>query len=837
MLMAVHWSVRKFSISMPQADQPQAQWDLGALGERNSTGGEQFISISGQNMLHFTLPLLEEDGQNSDHGRELKTTQLFLITDQDFYIAVNYLSQNAGLRHCPLKTVSANLMNADAPRHAQSQPREPSESSTMGPPMGPPIRRPLSQASVFAQARSSPAQFVRVRRPQTARPPSTTLVGDPAQYPRRPGTVGPVRGRILPQGHHYRPGLPWDSQDPRSFFPPDGSSQIQQFPSRAPSAGGGGDRRTLYEHSMRRVSVPTHAPSSRAMQYNDWEPSPSHQQVETDTHHVLRGAYHDRFEDQSANEAGQPSSSARRAISMRASPFEKHPSSQPAPERAASRSPSVSERGVPIKIQVLRPPEEPSHPYSRLKIRWEFTLDLPPSTKMYELCLHASSYIRREYLFTVDGRELAAQSRNGTVFGDQETLSEQILQGEALLLIERRLLSTARPVPINLSASSPDPLHPDWRPEEGKLYESHAASSRDLSSQTIDEADQVPPPRDLPFPRVAPLRSSSSTLASQFPLSERPDLINTSLRPRTSKQLELPISQNTSTEAATKKHSGSRQRRPPSVSRRPASSLTGRKRDAVSAIAQTFEPHNLARRPETSLGIQRKRQASSHDAGMTAATPPVIESIPSGAEVSKPELATAACMTCKNKKRKCNRVKPACGACLKDNRKCTYANVPEPAAKGSVTDKSYKGHGLENITAPMVLRSQAVTSLPAMSDALTQTSHSWEYRDIDTQTQSIEHGKKDVEMKDMGTDPCNLYTDASMETDTCNDTWLPFSQCAELMIWAGKRSEEQLQKAADVFKTTDPSHEDYRSKVEQAAVYAVEFEKELRDKCAEVSRR
>lgn len=825
---------------MPQADQPQAQWDLGTLGERKSTGGEQFFSISEQKMLHFTLPLLEEEGQNIALRTDLKTIQLFLLNVQDFYTAVNYLSQNAGLRHCHLKNVSANIVNADAPRHAQSQPREPSGASTMGPPMGPPMRprvRPLSQASVFAPARSSPAQFV--RRPQTARPSTMLVDADPTQYPQRPGTAVPVRGRIPPQGHRYRPSLPWDSQDPRSFFSPDGSSQLQRFPSRAPSAVGGGDRIPLYEHPMRRVSMATHGHSSRAMQYNEWEPSPPHQQVETDPHHVLAGLYHDRFDDQFANEANQASSSARRTISMRASLFEKHPSSQPDPERATSRSPPVSESGAPIKIQVLGPPDEPSHPYSRPNIRWEFLLHLLPSTKMYEVCLHAASYIRREYRSTVDGRALAAQNRDGTVFGDQDTLSEEILKGEALLLVDHGLLGTARPVPNNLSGSQPDPLHPDWTLEAGRLHRLHPASSKNLTSQTIDELDKVPPPRQLPFRRVAapgPPRSSSSTLAAQSPLSERPDLINASIRPHTSEQIGPPISEDISTKTATRKHSGSRQRRPQSASRRPASSVSGRKPDAVSAITKTSEPQTLTRRPETSLGIQRNRQASSHDAGVTAATPPVMESIPSGAEVSKPELATAACMTCKNKKRKCNRVKPACGACLKDNRKCIYANIPKPAAKGSVTDKSYKGHGLETITAPMVLRSP-VTSLPAMSDALTQTSHSWESRDIDTQTQSIEHGEKDVEIKDMGTDPCNLYTDASMETDRCNDTWLPFSQCAELMIWAGKRSEEQLQKAADVFKTTDPSHEDYRSKVEQAAVYAVGFENELRDKCVEVLRR
>lgn len=732
-------------------------------------------------------------------------------------------------------------MDADAPRHAQSQPREPSGSSTMRPPMGPLMRpqgRPLSQASVFGPAASGPAQFV--RRPQTARPSSTLVDGDFTQRPQRPGTTVPFRGPIPPQGHRYRSSLPWNSQDPWAFFPPDGSSQLQRYPSRAPGVGDDGDRIPLHEHPTRRFSMAPYVPSSRAMQYNEWEPSLTHQQVERDTHHVLGGFDHDSFDDQFANEAGPASSSARRTISMRAALFEKHPPSQTAPERTASRSPSVSEHGVPIKIQVLEPCGEPSHPYSRPKIRWQFVLHLLPSTKMYELCLHAASYICREYRSTVDGRALTAQSRNGTVFGDQDSLSEDILEGESLVLIERRLLGTVQPVSINSSRIHPDPLHPDWRPEVGKLHEPHPASSNDLFSQAIDEFDQVPPPRQLPFPRVAapgPARSMSSTLAARSPLSERPDLTNTSIRTRTRKQLGPPISQDTSTKATIRKNSGNRQKHPSSASRRPASSASGRKVDSGSGITQTAEPRTLARRPETSLGFQRKRQTPSNDVAVTASIPTARESIPPGPEVSQPELATTACMGCRNKKRKCNRVKPACGPCFKDNRPCTYPNIPEKAAKGSVTDKSCKGHGLETVTHPMVLGGQAVTSLPAMSDALTQTSHLWQSRDIDTQTQSVEHGEKDVDMKDVGTDPCNLYTDASTETDRCSYMWLPFSQCAELMIWAGKRSEEQIQKAADVFKTTDPSHEDYRIKVEQAAVYAVEFEKELRDKCVEVFKR
>ncbi|KAG6361132.1 hypothetical protein INS49_009356 [Diaporthe citri] len=248
----------------------------------------------------------------------------------------------------------------------------------------------------------------------------------------------------------------------------------------------------------------------------------------------------------------------------------------------------------------------------------------------------------------------------------------------------------------------------------------------------------------------------------------------------------------------------------------------------MSATTHPSEARSLTKRPETSLGIQRKRKAPSSNEEVSAATPPVIESVLSGAEVSTQEMAKSACMGCRNKKRKCNRLKPACGQCVKDNRPCTYPNIQETATTGSIGDI---------VNHPMVLRSEAVISIPVMSDASTQTSHSREFRDIAIQTHAAEPDKIEVDMKDEGTDPCNQYIDASMETEGCDDIWLPFAQAAEVVVWACRRSEEQRPKAVEIFKIIDPSHEGYQSQVEQAGVYAAKFETELREKCERVLRR
>lgn len=845
-------------IKCPRLTNSQAQWDLGTLKERKSTGGEQFLSISEQNMLQFTLPSSETDGQTIAHRAELKTIQLFILKPQHFHTAVNYLSQNARMRHCHLKNVSANLMDANAPRNAQSRPREPSTTSTMKPPMGPamgPRVRPLSQASVFGPVRLSPAQFI--GRPQTARPNSMFLNGDSTQQPPKPGSTVPVPVR-MPQGHRYQPIQRPGPQDPRGVLTPDAASQRQRFPSRGPGVGGVGvgDTTPMYGQPVRRDSMASHVPLSRSMQHNRQESPTLNHQIETGTDHVSVGPCHGSLDGQFADQAGSASSSARRTISMRTSPFAEHTSTRLPPERPAYRSPSISEHGVPVNIQVLGPPDEPSYSEPSPKIRWKFTLHLLPSTKMWELCLHAASYVRREYDFTMDGRALAVQS-SGAVFKNQDSLSKAMLQGEPLILIERRHMGTAHRVPANFDRSFMDPLHLDCTSQADNSVSSERRlvgraqtfpanfdrSSMDplyLGWTSQDEADQVPPPRQLPFPLVAataPSRSSSAIVATQFPLSERPNLINTGVRTRASEQIEKAISQNISTKRATRKQPGSRQKRPPSASKRPASSVGRSKLDSMSVTIQPPEPRTLRKRPATSLGIQRKRKASSSNEGVSAALPSVIESVPSDAQVSKQEMAQTPCMGCRRKKRKCNRLKPSCDQCLKDTRTCIYPNNEETSATGSIADQAHKGDGLEIVNHPMVLGSQALISLPVMSDASTQTSLSKESRDIATQTQAAEPDRIEVDMKDVGTDPCNLYTDASVETEGCDDIWLPFSQATEVVVWACRRSEEQRPKAVEIFKITDPSHEDYASQLEQAAVYAARFKKELREKCEEVLRR
>ncbi|KAG8169751.1 hypothetical protein KVR01_000496 [Diaporthe batatas] len=264
--------------------------------------------------------------------------------------------------------------------------------------------------------------------------------------------------------------------------------------------------------------------------------------------------------------------------------------------------------------------------------------------------------------------------------------------------------------------------------------------------------------------------------------------------------------------------------------RRPASSASGRKLDSATETAISSEPQTSEKRPETSLGISRKRKAPSGDTGVSAAVLPVVD------KSSTNEPSGRSCMGCRNKKRKCDRSKPACGPCRKDKRPCTYPNIPPTT--GHSFKKPSKSAGSDTDSHPMIVRDHhALASLPMLSDASTQTNHATMSRDIGTQSQEFPRANQDIEMKDVGTDPSNVYTDACAETDRCDDVWVPVSQFAQLVLWASDQYMRKVHQAAEILRTTDPSQDDYKDKVAQAAVYAGQFMDEFRDKYAQTLER
>lgn len=117
---------------------------------------------------------------------------------------------------------------------------------------------------------------------------------------------------------------------------------------------------------------------------------------------------------------------------------------------------SASRRAAPINIQIVRVasssssfPSRPSSsssssttahrtksPAPQYGPAHAFTMNMLPMTKIRELCLHAAGHARRHFDAVLDGSRFEARDRDGHVFQGHETLSEEILSGETIYLVE-----------------------------------------------------------------------------------------------------------------------------------------------------------------------------------------------------------------------------------------------------------------------------------------------------------------------------------------------------------------------------------------------------------------
>lgn len=90
-------------------------------------------------------------------------------------------------------------------------------------------------------------------------------------------------------------------------------------------------------------------------------------------------------------------------------------------------SSSSSSSATANKSKSLAPQYGPSH---------SFSMNMLPMTKIRELCLHAAGHARRHFDVVLDGSRFEARDRDGHVFQGHETLSEEILSGETIYLVE-----------------------------------------------------------------------------------------------------------------------------------------------------------------------------------------------------------------------------------------------------------------------------------------------------------------------------------------------------------------------------------------------------------------
>ncbi|KAK2611813.1 hypothetical protein N8I77_005137 [Diaporthe amygdali] len=198
--------------------------------------------------------------------------------------------------------------------------------------------------------------------------------------------------------------------------------------------------------------------------------------------------------------------------------------SKPKPAKMSSKEVlSASRRAAPINVQIVRvsspapPPSSSSSSSSSSSLATQmangrtlqdgqaFTMNLLPMTKIKELCLHAAGHARRHFDAVLDGSRFEARDKDGHVFQGHETISEEILSGETIYLVEngldargaakvvrsgaKRKTSSSRERGRLLCLKSLDLEEDEVKP----LYRTPSVSSRASSSRGGSKEDKAEP--------------------------------------------------------------------------------------------------------------------------------------------------------------------------------------------------------------------------------------------------------------------------------------------------------------------------------------------------------
>lgn len=102
----------------------------------------------------------------------------------------------------------------------------------------------------------------------------------------------------------------------------------------------------------------------------------------------------------------------------------------------ASSSSSTPMVSVPVKVHILALDDRDKHPYHNVEPKYTCTLKLMSNTKTKEVCLHAADYLRRKFDIILDGSRFEVRDKEGCLFSRGEMISEEVLDGDALYLIE-----------------------------------------------------------------------------------------------------------------------------------------------------------------------------------------------------------------------------------------------------------------------------------------------------------------------------------------------------------------------------------------------------------------
>lgn len=219
---------------------------------------------------------------------------------------------------------------------------------------------------------------------------------------------------------------------------------------------------------------------------------------------------------------------------------------------------SASRRAAPINIQIVRlasssssssSPAAPSSsaasqnsngPDSRYGESHSFTMNMLPMTKIRELCLHAAGHARRNLDVVLDGSRFEARDRDGHVFKGHETISEEVLSGETIYLVEGGLDARGQAKGGKGSRERKTPSRGGAR-ERGRLlclksleledgekegpaktpYRTPSVSSRGSSSRS-DSKGKAAQPRMTPSQRALAIAMGQTPTAPEPPVERKP---------------------------------------------------------------------------------------------------------------------------------------------------------------------------------------------------------------------------------------------------------------------------------------------------------------------------
>lgn len=439
---------------------------------------------------------------------------------------------------------------------------------------------------------------------------------------------------------------------------------------------------------------------------------------------------------------------------------------------------------------------------------------------------------------SVDHTTLEARDDNGHVLAGHVEILKAVPRDSTICLIECLQATVQQPHKV----PSLDPLYPPWTSSSG-------LDPHEQVHPLLDRGDQMPPPRKLPFspgPKTGTETSPAQTTAPDpSPLAEGPGLIDRSSLKAVQEGSPPPNTNDNTKKAAGKKRPASRQSASRQSCRRPISRLSNLQASAdMSELGESATLIAISERITRSAAAQMDGIYEADDHQQAGVKPAATEAKATGQNARIDFLAQSSCMSCRNKKLRCDRAMPECGRCKQAGRKCTYP----PTRLGSAIDNNrVQPPSNESMHNSMTSGYQGTGSAPGMRDIATQSSATPEMQDatiqvsvgtqdIAVQTEEAKGASEDVEMKDSTTNTLTTYIDAAVNTTKCDDIWLPLSESLTLVSWARDRHGEQLKKAEDLFRTTDPSRGNHRDKVYLAAQYGLEFELELREMCERVLR-